>query len=278
MTPTKPHKDAVWIRLRGAEGWGCACMAAVLPKVEDEMLALGLIHVCLDVYQWAYNPDKVDASAGTHDLGGVIDVGQHTLAQRKVWARWGVMMFPREHRFGWTGGEHGHGVWVQCPHEVEYVRWQVQSGMAGGDGLGSSATLKGRAWRYFEHPTKNWAAAYKDNTSSAALAAARVKVAAGAVTATALPIKPPISLTATMRGITGVERGKTTGNLGLLQQALLAEGLLRADQVTRIWDQPTGSAYDAYLKRKGIKRGPEGRPTLEGFASLMGAHGYRGVL
>ena len=81
-----------------------------------------------------------------------------------------------------------------------------------------------------------------------------------------------------MRGITGVERGKTTGNVGLLQQALLAEGLLRADQVSAIWDQPTGSAYDAYLKRKGIKRGPEGRPTLEGFASLMGAHGYRGVL
>ena len=68
MTPTKPHKVAVWIRLRGAEGWGCACMAAVLPKVEDEMLALGLIHSCIDVHQWAYNPDKVDAARALQPL------------------------------------------------------------------------------------------------------------------------------------------------------------------------------------------------------------------
>ena len=274
MTPIKPHKDAVWIRLRGSEGWGCACMAATLPRIEDDMLAAGLIHVCLDVYQWAYNPGAVDASANTHDLGGVGDFGQYTLAQRKVFAKWGWMSFPRTEQFGWTRGDHNHAVVVGCPHQVEYVQWQVRSGLAGGDGLGPMTSLRGRRWWGFEKPTHTWQQCLQINEGAIRATIQKAKVAAQSI----LPGKPPISLTATMRGITGVERGKTTGNVALLQQALIAEGLLRADQVTRIWDQPTGSAYDAYLTRKGIKRGPEGRPTLEGFASLMGAHGYRGVL
>ena len=274
MTPIKPHKDAVWIRLRGAEGWGCACMAAVLPKVEDEMLALGLIHTCLDVYQWAYNPGRVDASANTHDLGGVIDVGQYSLPQRKVFAKWGWMPFPRTKAFGWSGGAHCHAAVVGCPHQVEYVRWQVRSGLAGGDGLGPMTSLRGKKWWGFEKPTHTWQQRMTINEGAARAATQRAKVKAQSV----LPTLPPISLSVTMRAITGTERGKPSGNVTLLQKALVAEGLLRPDQVTRIWDQPTGSAYDAYLKRKGIKRGPEGRPTLEGFASLMGAHGYRGVL
>ena len=274
MTMTKPHPDAVWIRLRGAEGWGCHCMAVTLPKVEDEMLALGLIHTCLDVYQWAYNRGKVDASAGTHDLGGVIDVGQYSLPQRKVFAKWGWMPFPRTKAFGWSGGAHCHAAVVGCPHQVEYVRWQVRSGLAGGDGLGPMTSLRGKKWWGFEKPTHTWQQRMTINEGAARAAIQRANVKAQSV----LPTLPPISLSVTMRAITGTERGKPSGNVTLLQKALVAEGLLRPDQVTRIWDQPTGSGYDAFLKREGITRGPEGRPTLEGFAALMGAHGFKAVL
>lgn len=151
-----------WIKLPGgAAGYGCECMAKTLPLIEADMLKQGLIKKNLDIWQWGYNPGKVGASAGTHDLGGVVDTGQYSLAQRKVWAKWGVMMFPRTTQFGWTSGDHGHGVWHGCSHQVPYTDWQVRSGLAGGDGLGSSATLMGRAWRYFEAPTKTWQEAVK---------------------------------------------------------------------------------------------------------------------
>ena len=168
--------EKVWIKLRGGSGWGCECMTKTLPLIEDEMLRLGLIKKCLDVSQWAYNPGKVKKSAGTHDLGGVIDVGQYSLAQRKVWARFGVMMFPRTRSFGWWTGNHGHGVWHGCPHQVPYTDWQVRSGIAGGDGLGSSATLKGKRWRHFEAPTRTWQQAVAAETAAAnAAKAAKAK-------------------------------------------------------------------------------------------------------
>lgn len=154
--------DKVWIKLPGgAQGWGCECMARTLPLIEADMKKQGLIKRCLDVFQWGYNPGKVSKSAGTHDLGGVIDVAQFSLAQRKVWAKWGVMMFPRTRAFGWTSGDHGHGVWHGCPHQTPYTDWQVRSGLAGGDGLGSSATLKGRRWRKFGAPVRTWQEAVK---------------------------------------------------------------------------------------------------------------------
>lgn len=204
--------DKVWIKLRGGGGWGCECMAKALPLIEDEMLRLGLIKKCLDVFQWAYNPGKVSKSAGTHDLGGVIDVGQYSLAQRKVWARFGVMMFPRTSVFGWFTGNHGHGVWHGCPHQVPYTDWQVRSGIAGGDGLGSSATLKGKHWRHFEAPKRTWQDALKVET------AAPAKVTTTKSGIYAMGQGRPISLKATMRNM-----GKPNGNVKIIQTILQAQ-------------------------------------------------------
>lgn len=221
--------DKVWIKLRGGEGWGCPCMKATLPLIEDEMLRLGLIKRCLDVFQWAHNPGKVSKSAGTHDLGGVIDVGQFSLAQRKVWARFGVMMFPRTSLLGWLTGNHGHGVWHGCPHQVPYTAWQVRSGLAGGDGLGSSATLKGKRWRNFEAPKRTWQDALKVETAAAGAAKAaagkakaQVKAPAKVTTTKsgiyAMGQGRPISLKATMRNM-----GKPNGNVKILQTILQAQ-------------------------------------------------------
>lgn len=273
----KPHPSAVWITLRGGSGWGCACMAATLPKVEDDMLRLGLIKFSLDVFQWAYNPGKVAASANTHDRGGVIDVGQYTLEQRRVWAKWGIMMFPRTHAFGWTGGEHGHGVWVGCPHQVEYVQWQVKSGLAGGDGLGSMDTLKGRAWRNFEKPTHTWQQRLTINEGAVRAAAIRTKAQAKVVVPTPAAMKP-ISFSVTMRAITGTEKGQPSGNVRIMQEALRGKNFLDARFVTGIWNPETGSAFDKFIAAKGIKRGDEGRPTFPGFWSLMKDHGFKAVV
>ena len=139
-----------WIRMRGGEGWGCVCMAITLPLIEADMKRRGLISECIDIYQFAYNAGGVKASAGTHDAGGVIDVGQFSKAQREVWADWGVLMFPRTAQYGWNGAEHGHGVWHGCVHRTASAAQQVRDGLAGYDGLVS------HTYRDFIKPTRTW--------------------------------------------------------------------------------------------------------------------------
>lgn len=225
--------DKVWIKLRGAQGWGCVCMQKTLPLIEDEMLRLGLVKKCLDVFQWAYNPGKVKKSAGTHDLGGVIDVGQYSLAQRKVWARFGVMMFPRTRQFGWLTGNHGHGVWHGCPHQVPYTDWQVRSGLAGGDGLGSSATLRGNRWRYFEAPKRTWQDALQVETAAAKTAASKVKAVADVVKSApvkaaaikASAARKPISFAAYLRS----DARGFSGNRKLIQEQLKGQGFYKGE-------------------------------------------------
>ena len=90
------------------------------------------------------------------------------------------------------------------------------------------------------------------------------------VTAAQSSTLPPYSFAVFMRGVTGTGRGKRSGNVGLLQEALVARGYLKADQVSSVWDRPTGSAYDTFLREHGIERGPDGRPTLRGVTALMG--------
>lgn len=133
----------------------CECMRLTLPLVEAEMKKRGLIKYCIDVFQGGYNKGGVALSAGTHDMGGVIDVAQgQTLEQRKVWAMFGVMMFPRTRQWGWTTGDHGHGVWHGCPHQTASADAQVYAGIAGRDGLVSNIR------RNFEAPKRTWQEAY----------------------------------------------------------------------------------------------------------------------
>lgn len=242
--------DKVWIKLPGgAQGWGCECMARTLPLIEADMKKQGLIKSCLDVFQWGYNPGKVSKSAGTHDLGGVIDVAQYSLAQRKVWAKWGVMMFPRTTAFGWFTGNHGHGVWHGCPHQVPYTDWQVRSGMAGGDGLGSSATLKGRRWRRFEAPVRTWQEAVKLYGSKPQVQASASK--------SAKPTAPvdSVSLKALREAI---RTGKPSTDVRKVQDTLNRVGRTKAAGYPPIpldgrWTTRTRYAYRKHQEIEGYK-------------------------
>lgn len=141
----------------GSPRLGCVCMAMTFPLIEKEMIKRGLIKHQIDVFQGGYNKGGVAASAGTHDMGGVIDVAQGiTLAQRRVWAMFGVMMFPRTRQYGWNTGDHGHGVWHGCPHQTVSADRQVTSGINGRDGL------VGNRLRNFEAPTRVWQDAYRE--------------------------------------------------------------------------------------------------------------------
>ena len=134
----------------GSPRKACACMALTFPLIEREMIRQGLIKHSIDVFQGGYNKG-VAASAGTHDMGGVIDVAQGiTQAQRQIWADHGVMMFPRTRQYGWSGGEHGHGVWHGCNHRTASAAAQVRSGLNGYDGL------VGNAYRNFIKPSRTW--------------------------------------------------------------------------------------------------------------------------
>ena len=88
----------------------------------------------------------------------------------------------------------------------------------------------------------------------------------------------PVSFSATMRGITGVDRGKATGNVGIMQDVLIAKRFLSPGARTGVWDSAAGSAYDAFLRAKGFSRGDEGRPLWPGWSALMREGGWSPVL
>lgn len=144
-------------RSNGQPRLGCVCMQLTFPLIEKEMIRRGLIRHQIDVFQGGYNRGGVAASAGTHDMGGVIDVLQGiSLEQRKVWAAFGVMMFPRIPQYGWRTGDHGHGVWHGCVHRTASAARQVVSGINGFDGL------VGNARRNFEAPKRTWQDTYRE--------------------------------------------------------------------------------------------------------------------
>lgn len=97
----------------------CSCQIASLPMIEARLRAAGVIKQGLDgmITQQAYS-SGVSASGGTHDGGGVWDVEAilvNTAAKRRIWRECGVAMWHRTTAEGdWP--EHGHGVWIGCPH------------------------------------------------------------------------------------------------------------------------------------------------------------------
>lgn len=151
IIPTIREADPkVWIQMPGGSGWGCTCMQLTLPLIEKEMKRRGLIKNNLDFFQFGYNAGGVAASAGTHDMGGVIDTNQYSREQRQCWADFGVMPFPRIAQFGWNGDPHGHGVWHGCVHRTQSAANQCRDGINGLSGLVGNR-------RYdFIHPTRTW--------------------------------------------------------------------------------------------------------------------------
>ena len=96
----------------------CQCMIDSLPMIEERLRALGVIKKDISglITQGAYSGAK--ASAGTHNGGGAIDVSYwlvDTPEKRAAWRNSGVAMW---HRRAWEGNwaQHGHGVWIGCPH------------------------------------------------------------------------------------------------------------------------------------------------------------------
>jgi len=111
-------------------------MARTLPLIEAEMKSKGIIKNSIDIFQGGYNRGGVAKSAGTHDRGGVLDVGQYSTAALRVWRSWGVIMWHRTPAQGFM--HHGHGVWHDCPHQSAGAQNQVAAYFRGRNGLANN--------------------------------------------------------------------------------------------------------------------------------------------
>lgn len=134
-------------------GRTCRCVATSLPWVEQEMLLRGLISDRIDIYQLGYRGD-VDASKGTHDAGGNVDVGQFSDAQIDIWRLHGWTMQNRGPFF--PGNEHGHGAPFGCPHIARGGQYQVTAWKNRRNGLVGNGPVIGR-W-----PVKHWKTALRE--------------------------------------------------------------------------------------------------------------------
>lgn len=97
----------------------CQCQADSLPMIEARLKEAGLIKNDLSglITQGAYS-SHVKASAKTHWEGGAWDVKAalvNSADKRRIWRECGVAMWFRPAAEGpWP--DHGHGVWIGCPH------------------------------------------------------------------------------------------------------------------------------------------------------------------
>lgn len=110
----------------------CECGVESLPLVEQVMLAKGLIRYNLDIYQLI---GSYAGSANTHLAGLVVDSGQYSDAQLRVWRDMGYDA--TWHRTTAQGFDidHAHGAARGCPHNV-YADYQIDAVDAGYNGLG----------------------------------------------------------------------------------------------------------------------------------------------
>lgn len=120
----------------------CTCMARSLPMIEDRLRKAGGIVRDLSglITQGAYS-GGVQASAGTHNGGGAIDVHYTTAdTDEKIlaWRRSGVAMWRRR---PWEGpwGEHAHGIWIGCDHVSSGAANQIRAYRDGRNGLANNA-------------------------------------------------------------------------------------------------------------------------------------------
>lgn len=139
----------------------CECQYITLPLIEADMKAKGIIKNSIDIYQGGYNKGGVAASAGTHDGGGVLDVGQYSDAALKCWREWGVEMQRRTRAQGFD--PHGHGVWKGCNHVSAGARYQQSEWEAGRNGLRGRGPITGPDPKGKKTPT--WQQAVKNHAA-----------------------------------------------------------------------------------------------------------------
>ena len=139
----------------------CECVATSLPLVEKAMIKAGVIKYSIDIYQAGYNRGGVSASAGTHDRGGCIDVGQYSQIALTIWRLWGWAMQARTRAQGFS--PHGHGWPKGCPHLSAGAAYQASEWQAGRNGLRDRRAITGPG--PIGRSTPTWAQALKTLTS-----------------------------------------------------------------------------------------------------------------
>src|SRR4249920_2809625 len=144
---------AVTGKVKFRDGYVCSCVAESLPWVEWDMQRRGLIHTQIDIFQYCYR-SSVEASKGTHDAGGCIDVGQYHTNQITVWREWGWTMQDRSPFFDY---DHGHGWPYKCPHLSPAAKAQQDDWDRKDAGLVGPGKVQG-LW-----PVKPWKTAMEDN-------------------------------------------------------------------------------------------------------------------
>lgn len=141
-------------------GLTCSCVVESLPWVELDMLLRGIIREAVDIYQLGYNPGGVAASAGAHDEGCMIDVGQYSDQALAVWRRWGYEIQHRTRAQGFAA-DHGHGGPKGCPHGSPLARQQLAAWENGRNGLRSNGPITGPGPKGAVTPY--WKTALKEN-------------------------------------------------------------------------------------------------------------------
>jgi hypothetical protein len=119
----------------------CSCVATSLPHVERALIAAKVIRYSVDIWQAGYNTGGVKASAGTHDRGGAIDVGQYSTTALAIWRLYGWAMQARTRAQGFS--PHGHGWPKGCPHLSSGAAYQASEWQAGRNGLRDRRAITG---------------------------------------------------------------------------------------------------------------------------------------
>lgn len=115
----------------GAPVRSCSCVATWWPLFNRLAVARGFARVTLDISQGGYRAGATEASAGTHDAGGVLDLVQYGHGLALLAREAGAAAWFRN----WPGNLHIHLVLIGCPHLAPDAADQADEYLAGGDGL-----------------------------------------------------------------------------------------------------------------------------------------------
>lgn len=121
--------------------YGCPCVNESLPLLQMVHLIRGDISNSLDVYQGCYHPG-VGASAGSHDKGGPVDIGQFESRQLRTQREcgWGAQHRTRAQGFS---ADHNHMFPIGCPHGSPLAMSQQRAWQNGRNGLLGNGPITG---------------------------------------------------------------------------------------------------------------------------------------
>jgi len=129
----------IWMREFGV--YGCHCVNESLPLLQMIHLIRGEISDSLTIFQGCYHKG-VGASAGSHDKGGPVDIGQfqdhHLQTQREF--GWGSQHRTRAQGFS---GDHNHMFPIGCTHGSPLAMSQQRAWQNGRNGLMSNGPITG---------------------------------------------------------------------------------------------------------------------------------------